>query len=333
VSLLRALKREFGFYCIELCADQPEEMEIAFIMGGEQNGGLLSSMERYDVSSGRWSAVAAMVTPRCNFGACVVAGDIYVTGGIGDDLNRLSSVERYSVLSDTWSDAAPLPETRIQHATVAVGSSMYVLGGTSDEDVIAASSVIKFDSVQGTWSDVAPMPSGRYNAAACAIGSDIFVFGGKDDEDDAQDSVLKYDTEADEWSTLAPMPYASSSRHSICVHGGLVYIVGILHDSNDFISFDPVSGVWCTLAPTLHNRSSSVSFVLAGYLYAAGGRTQTSISSVERYNVASDTWTATSDLIEARSSSCAVAIGSSSPAEEQDLFDLLIAEASSMARR
>jgi hypothetical protein len=41
-------------------------MEIAFIMGGEQRGTLsrsaraLSSMERYDVTSGQWSAIAAM---------------------------------------------------------------------------------------------------------------------------------------------------------------------------------------------------------------------------------------------------------------------------------
>jgi hypothetical protein len=58
VSLLRALKREFGFYCIELCAAQPEEVESAYIMGGEQYripG--LSSMEQYDVSSGQWSAL------------------------------------------------------------------------------------------------------------------------------------------------------------------------------------------------------------------------------------------------------------------------------------
>jgi hypothetical protein len=150
MSLLRALKREFTFYCIELRADQPEETEIAFIMGGEQSGILLSSMERYDVSSGQWGAVAAMGTPRCSFGACVVAGDIQVTGGIGDDLNRLLSVERYSLISDTWSDATPLPENRSQHTTVAMGPNMYVLGGTIGDDHIATPSVIKFDSVQGT---------------------------------------------------------------------------------------------------------------------------------------------------------------------------------------
>jgi hypothetical protein len=38
LSLLRALKQEFGFYCIELCMEQaagPEQPEIAYAMGGQ----------------------------------------------------------------------------------------------------------------------------------------------------------------------------------------------------------------------------------------------------------------------------------------------------------
>jgi hypothetical protein len=61
VSLLRALKREFGFYCIELCAEEPEQHEVAFVMGGT----MPSRMERYDASSGEWSAAAAMGTAKC----------------------------------------------------------------------------------------------------------------------------------------------------------------------------------------------------------------------------------------------------------------------------
>jgi hypothetical protein len=84
VSLLRALKREFGYYCIELVADQaaePEQPEVAYAMGGDGIGGVLSSMERYNASSGKWSAVASMGTARRQFGACVVAGELYVSGG------------------------------------------------------------------------------------------------------------------------------------------------------------------------------------------------------------------------------------------------------------
>jgi hypothetical protein len=48
--------------------------------------------------------------------------------------------------------------------------------------------------------------------------------------------------------------------------------------------------------------------------------------SVERYDVASNTWTLVANMHERRYAHCAVTIGSPSPAEEQDLFDLLIAK-------
>jgi hypothetical protein len=90
VGLLRALKREFGLYCIELVAAQPVEQlaerlvetEVAYVVGGiVAGGGNMSSIERYDASSGRWSAAAAMGHVHRNSDSCVVAGEVCVTGG------------------------------------------------------------------------------------------------------------------------------------------------------------------------------------------------------------------------------------------------------------
>jgi hypothetical protein len=129
------------------------------------------------------------------------------------------------------------------------------------------------------------------------------------------------------------MPHACCG-HSTSVFGNLVYIVGVVSHSSEFFSFDPVSGVWSTLAPTLHNRFCGSSFVLAGCLYAAGPspHVQQGGSSVERYDVASDTWTAVADFSDGRSNFCAVTIGSSGLSEEEDLFDSLIAKTSSTGR-
>jgi hypothetical protein len=176
VSLLRALKREFGFYCIELVSEQvvePEQPEVAYVMGGRRSGVILSSMERYDASSRQWNVAAAMDTARYGHGACVVAGELYVSGG-HDGNNLLSSVEKYSPLSDSWSAATPLPSVRTFHAAVTVGSTMYVLGGFNE----VTASVLKFDTMQGTWIHSAPMPEALYNFAACPVGSDTFVYGG-----------------------------------------------------------------------------------------------------------------------------------------------------------
>jgi hypothetical protein len=172
VSLLHALKREIGFYCIELCAEgqvEPKQPEVAFVVGGESDGAVLSSMERYDPASGQWSAAAPMATARCMLGACMVAGELYVTGGM-NGINRHSSVERYTPSNDTWSTVDPLPDARSQHAAVAVGSAMYVMGGRCGDDGKETADVLKFDIVQGTWSQVAPMPPVSSGTTSSSLG-------------------------------------------------------------------------------------------------------------------------------------------------------------------
>jgi hypothetical protein len=331
LSLLRALKREFGFYCIELVAEQPvvsELQETAYVMGGYVGpgfgAGTLSGMERFEASPGQWSAAASMSTARFSFGACVLAGEVYVLGGRDNSNRQVSSVEKYSSASDTWSTVAPMPDARSSHAAVAVGSAIYVLGGFDGRGGIA--SVLKFDSMQGTWSEVAPLSQAIFRAAACVIGSDIFVLGGFSAADgEAQASVYKLNTVANEWSTLAPMPLGCAG-HSASVSDGMVYIVGAGPTRKDVLRFDSALDVWITVTPALTAKQGGCSFVLGGCLYAAGG--SSSPSSVERYDVVNNTWTAVADMLQARLYPCAVTIESAGPAEEQNLFDSLITKAS-----
>jgi hypothetical protein len=329
VSLLRALKREFGFYCIELVAEQPaepEQLEMTYVMGGYVGPGfgrgVLSSMERFDASSGQWSAAASMSTARHSFGACALGGGLYVLGGRDNSNRQLSSVEKYSPASDAWSTVAPMPDARSGNAAVAVGSAIYVLGGYDAGEIMA--SVLKFDGMHGTWSEIAPLPQAICGVAACAIGSDIFVLGGLSAAHggEAQASVYKLDTVTNELSTLAPIPLGCVG-HSASVLGGLAYIAGAGPTRKAVLRYDHV---WSTLTPTLNPKLKGGSFVLGGCLYAAGG--SRSPSSVERYDVTSDTWTALAGMLQARSYPCAVTNGSTGPAEEQNLFDSLIAKAS-----
>jgi N-acetylneuraminic acid mutarotase len=144
-------------------------------------------------------------------------------------------------------------------------------------------------------------------------------------------TVFKFDTEANEWSTLARMPVASS-HHTATALGGLIYITGMSNSQRLFLRLDPVSDVWETLAPTLTSRFASSIFVLDGSLYVAGGlHVRQTSKTVERYDVASNTWTAVADMLEERKYFGAVTIGSTELAEEQNLFDSLITKAASQS--
>jgi hypothetical protein len=326
VSLLRALKREFGFYCIELSAEPVvEQPEAVFMMGGTNRiGGKLSSMERYDASSDQWSVAAAMDIGRHAFGVFAIADELYVCGGFDDGDELLSSVKRYSPSSNIWSTIVPLPEARAMHAAVSVGWDMYVLGGSIDRGGTA--SVLKFDNTYGTWHEVAPMPEARRDFSACAVGSDIYVFSLPSYQ--SNHSVFRYDTEANSWTILAPMPQ-NPSASSASVLNDLVYIVGVGHNKREVLRFDPASGEWSNVAPTRYGRLGGSSFVLDGCLYAVGGMNDSvgDISrarQVERYELNSDTWAYVTHMLEGRRFFGSVTIGSSGPTEEQDLFNALI---------
>jgi N-acetylneuraminic acid mutarotase len=329
VGELRWLKREFGFYCIELDAD-PQEVAIA--VGGSGVGNTrLASVERFDVASGAWREAAPMVTARAECGLCALSdGDLYATGGVTLDMVILANVERYNSSLDVWSAAPSLLQPRYGHCACAVGDAMYVLGGIEDdqdggEEIVT--SVLKFDCQMQAWTKVAPMPEERHYAGACVLGSDIYVFGGKTEHDGTTLTTYRFNTETNEWATLAPMSGAKL-HHGVSVLDGMIYVMGGNdEDGNSLRSvlrFDPLANLWRTLAAMFVARTAFGSFVLGGSIYAVGGFDgEDRLSSMERYSVVSDSW---SEVLKGDMGEAKDFFGALVVRLDVDLFDSLIAK-------
>jgi hypothetical protein len=75
-----------------------------------------------------------MLEARRNCGICVIAGEVYASGGFLDLDAPVASVERYSPLSKTWSSVAVMPTVICGHGACSVNGSMYVLGGWDGQD-------------------------------------------------------------------------------------------------------------------------------------------------------------------------------------------------------
>jgi hypothetical protein len=118
------------------------------------------------------------------------------------------------------------------------------------------------------------------------------------------------------------MPLYSAGGHSASICQELIYVVGYSSSTKRVLRFNPSMGTWSTVVPTLENHWRGTTFVLEGCLYAAGG--VSNMASVERYDEASDTWSAVANMLHGRRFFGAVVI--TNPSEDVNLFDSLISE-------
>jgi N-acetylneuraminic acid mutarotase len=334
LGLLRRLKREFGFYSIDVLSKG-----AAYVMGGwTDSDDIFPTVERYDAASDTWSVVAPMGSVRTLFSACEISREVYVTGGVRrfDRPSRiLAIVEKYSPSTDTWSEVARMPNARYCHGCVAVGSSMYIIGGYVPSGYIRTDIVEKFDTTTDTWTDVASMPSGLMDVAACVLGTHIYVFGHIGHYWNCLRALAyRYDTEADEWMDLEPM---KRIHYSVSVCDSALFVLGGVNgnasldidfdiDARYVFRFDPSLNLWTRVASMETGRKRLTSFVLGGHIYAVGGldSNNRSLNTVERYDASANRWSPVANMNVAR------ALGTATIADGEagtDLFESLITRA------
>jgi N-acetylneuraminic acid mutarotase len=320
--LLGRLKRDFDYYCIELV----EERTMVLAVGGfdPSDNNAVSTMERYDRQQDSWTAAASMRQARSLFGSCMIAGELYVTGGLTTTQlsSKLATVERYNPSSNAWSSVAAMPQARFGHGTCEIGGSMYVLGGNLQH-------TWKYDAMTDTWSEVAPMPALRCTTAACAIASDIYVIGGNTQLGSIVPTadVYKYSVDSNSWSTVSPMPTVRTG-HGACVLGGMIYVAGGRDAArvrlSSVLRYDPSSDTWSTVAAMSQARSSPAVFEFDGCVYAAGGydASGANLSTVEKYEPAFDRWSTVRSMGSTRYAFKAIAL-----TVEENVFEAMMRRA------
>jgi N-acetylneuraminic acid mutarotase len=197
-----------------------------------------------------------------------------------------------------WTARPGLGTPRFAHEVVTVDGRILVIGG-ADANVEPLRSVeARRVNGNGRWSAVAPMPTARGNPAAAALDGMVYVAGGFT-VDQTLDVVERYDPRADSWSTVAKLPAPRGAAGAAGL-GGLLYVAGGFFSGSDeptatVVAYDPSRRRWNSVA-SMHTARGELRLVAAGgRLYALGGISNDSVgptlSTVERYNPSSDTWT------------------------------------------
>ncbi len=175
----------------------------------------------------------------------------------------------------------------------------------------------------GTWTPLANVsPSATEGMAVGGIGQ--VIVGAYGFSGGYTNQTLLYNINTNLWSTgaPAPLPARAGAASGETTHGGFLYVIGGENSTgvlSDLQRYDPVLDVWITLTPTptATARAGAAAAVIDDGIFVIGGRQSTGgpcsggpyLTTVEKYDVDTNTWSTVAPLPSARSDLAAVAHG------------------------
>lgn len=108
--------------------------DYIYVFGGKTlNNNILNTVERFNVKTGIWTAVASFSVPRMNAAAVLHNNKIFLTGGRSSlSGEAISYVEIYDTVQNQWQPAQDMHKEREGHALVFFNSHVYAFGGARD---------------------------------------------------------------------------------------------------------------------------------------------------------------------------------------------------------
>jgi N-acetylneuraminic acid mutarotase len=248
-----------------------------------------------------------MPTARGGLSASAVNGKIYVIGGGKDE--TLSIVEEYNPATNTWTRKADMPTPRGCLSTSVVNGKIYAIGGATTE-FVSLSVVEEYNPATDTWEQKTDIPTARYGLSTSVVNGKIYAIGGNTGNPAWVNipAVEEYDPATDTWMKKADMPTQIVMLSTSVVNGKIYAIGGGLHPNVSLSTveeYDPATDTWAKRADMPTPRWGLSTSVVNGYIYAIGGtpggpRPRPTLSTVEVYDAATDTWTKKADMLTAR---------------------------------
>ncbi|CAJ1451238.1 unnamed protein product [Effrenium voratum] len=186
-----------------------------YVVGGQQDGHVLGTAERFDPETNSWEALPDMPTCR---EACAVASCgacLYVFGGCQHEV-PLAIAERLQVAEPSawWEGLENMPCSRDACAAAALNGRLYVMGGRSQGAFLRSADVLSASAL--SWSRLPSMPTARLGCSAAAGMRWVYVCGGHAGGGRALATVERFDVADYFWEAVEEMPSARLGAVSLC---------------------------------------------------------------------------------------------------------------------
>ncbi|NXN09992.1 KLH12 protein, partial [Indicator maculatus] len=214
---------------------------------------------------------------------------IYVSGGF-DGSRRHTSMERYDPNIDQWSMLGDMQTAREGAGLVVANGVIYCLGGYDGLNIL--NSVERYDPHTGHWTNVTPMATKRSGAGVALLNDHIYVVGGFDGTAHLS-SVEAYNIRTDSWSAVTSMTTPRCYVGATVLRGRLYAIAGLPRASD--LTECPGHGSQPDCA--ICRPAGAGVALLNDHIYVVGGFDGTAhLSSVEAYNIRTDSWSAVTSM-------------------------------------
>ena len=257
-----------------------------YAAGGTGGSGYPLSVEEYDPSSDRWTAVGdPMPHGRFGMGYASLNGLLYVAGGFNSSISPEYTLDAFDPATGHWTLVSYLPTVRQYLGAGTINGILYFVGGSQGGFI---SSVLEaYDPATATWSRKEFMRTPRRNVAVANLNGILYVIGGDGYSGVATSVVEAYDPTTDTWTTKSPVPGQPRAASVAEVVNGVLYVAGGQYNGSQktVYAYDPIHDTWIQKTDMPTARYGAASSVLNGLFFVVGGYSSTTgyVATVEAY--------------------------------------------------
>lgn len=256
----------------------------AYVIGGKNGSGHLSTLFIYDTANDAWTQGANFPGPGVeNPAAVVLGGQVYIFGGSTSPFSgAVNSAAVYNPGAGTWTPLASMPTARGGATAQVIDGKIHVVGGMgSAGDSLAVVEI--YDPATDSWSAGAPLTTRRDNPGSAVVEGKLYIFGGRTrnadgvTENGTLQSMEMYDPATGAWTAKASMP-TGRRTFSVGLVNGRIQVIGGEQNSNTTTGvfaqneeYDPVTDTWRGLTAAPVPKHGAATATIGDRVYVIGG--------------------------------------------------------------